>query len=107
MDETLTFSGNLRVWTGGQTGKWYFVAIEGAAAEELSGTALMRRLEGRARGWGSIQVKARIGDSSWQTSVFPQKDKRGAPGWLLPVKAAIRRAECLDDGSAVSVVLRF
>ncbi len=107
MDETLTISGTLQAWAGAQAGKWYFVAIGGAAAAELSATALMRRLEGRARGWGSIRVEARIGESAWETSVFPQKEDSGAPGWLLPVKAAIRRAENLVDGSLVNVALRF
>ena len=34
----------------------------------------MQRLEfGRRRGFGSVKVMARIGETQWKTSVFPQK----------------------------------
>ena len=102
--ETVHHSGNLWRWTGGGNASWYFVTIDGAAGEALSVTALMRRLElGRARGFGSLRVTVRIGDSRWETSVFPQKDG----GWLLPVKAAIRRAEGIGEGESVACVLEL
>jgi hypothetical protein len=39
-------------------------------------------------GWGMIPVTAQIGTTVWTTSLFP-KDRR----YLVPVKAAVRRAE--------------
>ncbi|MFM5885412.1 MAG: DUF1905 domain-containing protein [Novosphingobium sp.] len=75
--------------------------MDGAAGEALSGTALMRRMEKTLRGFGSLKVKARIGESSFATSVFPSKDL----GWLLPVKAAVRKAEGIGEGDMVAVVL--
>ena len=63
----------------------------------------MRKLEGMARGWGSLKVVATIGGSRWSTSVFPAKDT----GWLLPVKAAVRKAEGLGEGEPVEVTLEF
>ena len=63
----------------------------------------MRKLEGMARGWGSLKVIATIGASRWSTSVFPAKDT----GWLLPVKAAVRKAEGLSEGDTVEVVLEL
>ncbi len=47
-----------------------------------------------------IPVEARIGRTSWRTSLFP-KDER----YLVPVKAAVRRAEGLELGDEVSVRL--
>lgn len=67
----------------------------------MTATALMRRLEGMARGFGSLKVTATIGDSSWQTSVFPSRET----GWMLPVKAAIRKAEGLGEGDEVALLL--
>lgn len=67
----------------------------------MTATALMRRLEGMARGFGSLKVTATIGDSSWQTSVFPSRET----GWMLPVKAAIRKAEGLSEGDEVALLL--
>jgi hypothetical protein len=81
---------------------WFFVTIDGEAGEALSAIALMRRLEnGRRGGFGSLKVRARIGTSDFATSVFPSRD----PGWMLPVKAAVRKAEGLSEGSEVTVTL--
>lgn len=101
--EHLVHAGRLCRWTGPSgSGTWHFVTIDGAAGEALSGTALMRKLEGAGRGFGSLKVIARIGDTRFATSLFPSKDDGG---WLLPVKAAVRRAESLADGDAVTVRL--
>ncbi|WP_309753845.1 DUF1905 domain-containing protein [Novosphingobium sp.] len=102
MTETITHTGPLWRWTTpAAPAAWFFVTVDGAAGEALSGTALMWRLEGAAKGFGSIKVAARIGDTVFKTSVFPSKDR----GWLLPVKAAVRKAEGLSEGDVVEVVL--
>ncbi len=102
--ETIEHIGTLWRWSGGDGGSWFFLTIDGEAGEALSATRMMRRLEtGAVRGFGSIRVSARIGDSCWLTSVFPQKDG----GWLLPVKAAIRRAQGIGEGDVVSCVLEL
>jgi len=103
MTEQITHTGPLWRWSGGNGGAWHFVSIDGAAGEALSATALMRRLEKTLGGFGSLKVRARIGDSRFATSVFPSK----SAGWILPVKASVRRAEDLAEGDAVSVSLEF
>lgn len=101
--ERISHSGTLWRWTGASgAGTWHFVTIDGTAGEALSATALMRKLEGMGRGFGSLKVTARIGDARFATSVFPSK---ADGGWLLPVKASVRRAEGLSEGDAVEVVL--
>ena len=101
--ERITHTGPLWRWTGSGNGTWHFLTIDGAAGEALAATALMRRLEGLSRGFGSLKVSARIGASRFATSVFPSKDI----GWLLPVKASVRKAEGLGEGDRVTVVLEF
>lgn len=102
MTETITHTGPLWRWTSSTgTGTWHFLTIDGAAGEALSGTALMRRLEKSIGGFGSLKVSAQIGDSVFKTSLFPSKQL----GWLLPVKAAVRKAEGLSEGDLVEVVL--
>lgn len=96
-------TGPLWRWTGGANGTWHFLTIGGEAGEALSATALMRRLEGLGRGFGSLKVVATIGETRFSTSVFPQKGE----GWMLPVKAAVRRAEALAEGDNVAVALEF
>ena len=101
--EKVEHTASLWRWTSATApAAWFFITIDGAAGEELSAIALMRRLElGKARGFGSLKVTARIGDSRWQTSVFPQKGE----GWMLPVKASVRRAEGLGEGDEVALIL--
>lgn len=102
MTETISHTGPLWRWTSSTgTGTWHFLTIDGAAGEALSGTALMRRLEKSIGGFGSLKVSARIGDSVFKTSLFPSKEL----GWLLPVKASVRKAEGVSEGDVVEVVL--
>jgi Domain of unknown function (DUF1905) len=102
MTETITHTGPLWRWTSDKApAAWHFITIDDAAGEALAATALMRRLEGASRGFGSIKVTARIGDSVFRTSVFPAKEL----GWMLPVKAAVRKAEGIGEGDVVEVVL--
>ena len=107
MTETITFTAPLWRWNGASGASWHFVTITGEAAEILSATALMRKLEGLGRGFGSLQVSAQVGDCAWQTSVFPQNDPTAGQTWMLPVKAAVRKAEGLTEGDPVSAELRF
>src|SRR5262249_18329454 len=79
----------------GMPGAWYFVTLPLEAADEI-------RAANERRGFGSVRVHAAIGDSRWDTSVFPDA-KTGS--FLLPVKAAVRRAQDIDDGSLVTVSL--
>ncbi len=51
-------------------------------------------------GWGMIPVRARIGATEWETSLFP---KDGL--YVVPVKDAVRRAEGIGEGDTVRVRL--
>ncbi|MDE8650214.1 DUF1905 domain-containing protein [Novosphingobium album (ex Liu et al. 2023)] len=102
MSEHIAHRGALWRWTRATgAASWHFVTIDGAAGEALSTTALMRRLEGTARGFGSLRVVATIGGSRFATSVFPSNPE----GWMLPVKAAVRKAEGIAEGDTVEIVL--
>ena len=77
----------------------------GAEAEALAGHALMHRLEfGRARGFGSLKIMARIGATEWKTSVFPQNSQSE---WILLVSKKVMRAEDLAEGDAVTLELEL
>jgi hypothetical protein len=104
LTERITHTGKLWRWTGASgSGSWHFLTIEGEAGEALGATALMRRLEKSIGGFGSLRVEARIGGSAFKTSVFPSREL----GWLLPVKASVRKAEGIGEGDAVTVELAF
>jgi hypothetical protein len=81
---------------------WHFLTIVGEAADGIRLAALSGQwLDGR-RGFGSAKVHVTIGDTCWKTSVFPHRE---SGGWLLPVKAAVRKAEELAEGDAVTVTV--
>lgn len=91
-------------WVGASDGNWFFVRFTGEVAEAISALAAMRRLEtGRRRGWGSLKVEARIGETRWQTAIFPGDGDT----WLLPVKRAVREAEGLSEREDVEAEIRF
>lgn len=106
MRESVELNAQLWVWTSPEApASWHFLTIDGAAGDAIRATALMRRLEGgQRRGWGSIRVTATIGATSWQTSVFPSKD---SGGYLLPVKAAVRKAEGLEAGDEIALRIAY
>jgi len=81
-----------------------WVGLAGEAAEAVAAHELARRLElGKRRGFGSVKVTAQIGDTRWQTSLFPQK----SGGWFLPVKKPVRLAEGLDFGAEIEGLLEL
>ena len=97
------FTGPLCLWRGktsdGSPTKaaWHFVTIDGVVADALRVAAA-----GRSAAWGSVHVTVTIGGTAWQTSVFPSKE---VAGFLLPIKASVRKAEKLAEGDVVTVRL--
>ncbi len=103
-DEQHELTSTLWRWQSAGGTAWWFVSVDGVAADALSATALVRRLEsGRRAGFGSVKVAVRIGGSRWQTSAFPMKEE----GWSIPVKAAVRKAEALNEGDPVKITIGF
>ena len=94
----ITVTTPLWVWKGEAAGSWHFLTIP----EEQSG-ALRAEAFGNRRGFGSVKVTAAIGDVSWRTSVFPLKDG----GYLLPVKAEVRKKSGIATGDEVTVSLEI
>ncbi len=69
-------------------------------------TAVEIRYEalGRIGGFGSVKVTATIGKTHWSTSLFPHKE---TGGFLLPLKADVRRSEKLAEGDTVTARLEI
>jgi hypothetical protein len=76
---------------------WHFLTIDGEVAESIRAAA-----PGRTAAWGSVYATVRIGATEWQTSLFPSKN---VGGYLLPLKASVRKAEQLEEGGRVTVSL--
>jgi len=94
----IAFTSLLWIWKGEAAGRWYFVTVP----EEQS-AAIKAHAFGAPRGFGSVRVEAAIGDVVWRTSVFPLD----SGGYLLPVKAEVRKRAGLSTGDAVAVTLNL
>ena len=86
------------LWRWRPQESWHFVTVP----EELAD--VIRLSSGPPRAFGSVRVEATIGDTRWQTSVFPDR-RRGT--YLLPVKRSVRSAEDLDVDDVVQVSIRI
>ena len=85
----------LWLWSGG---KWHFITVPPEDSTEIRAHSLWHR-----GGFGSVRVAATIADVSWRTSVFPQK----SGGYLLPVKADVRRRTGITAGDEVTASLEL
>lgn len=90
-----TFSATL--WQHPGNGGWHFVTLPADLADETRA-----RAGAMPRPFGSIGVRAAIGPTSWNTSLFADR-ARGS--YLLPVKADVRRRAGVGAGDTIVVTL--
>lgn len=87
------FTGEIWHWRG--PSPFHFVTVppeRSADIQALAGTV--------SYGWGMVPVRARVGDTTWKTSLFPKDG-----GYVLPLKDSVRHAEDLDVGGTVAARL--
>ena len=95
----ITVTSLLWIWKGSDAaGRWYFVTVPEEHSAEIRAHAF-----GTPRGFGSVKVEARVEDVVWRTSVFPLN----GGGYLLPVKAEVRRSANIGAGDEVTVQLEL
>jgi hypothetical protein len=94
----LEFDTTVYRWAARTDSEWFFADVP---ADESAMVAEIPRPF--ARGFGAVRVQARVGTSTWRTSIFP-----GASGtYALPLKRRVRDAEGLVEGGAVHVDLEI
>jgi hypothetical protein len=91
----IAFDAELWLWDARKLDSWTFVSLPEAASQEIREFSA-----GPPRGFGSVKVRASIGGSQWDTSVFPDSQRNC---YVLPVKRAVRKAEDLNVGDVASV----
>jgi hypothetical protein len=94
-----SFDAELWIWDARRDETWTFVTVPADASEEIRD-----RAGGRRRGFGSVRVRARIGGSTWTTSIFPDSTRQA---YVLPVKRAIRQAESVAAGDTAAVTVEL
>lgn len=91
----LEFAGEIWFWRG--PAPHHFISVPEEESAILHDEAAYV-----SYGWGMIPVTVQIGESEFETSLFPKDG-----GYLVPVKVSVRRKEGLDVGDAVTVRLRL
>ena len=89
----LVFAGRVVEWRG--PAPFYFVPVPDRECADLREVAALA-----SYGWGVIPVAARVGGVAFTTSLFPRDG-----GYLVPLKAAVRRPQGLTAGDDVTVEL--
>ena len=86
-----------KVWLYPGMAGWHFLTLP-----KIHGQEIKKNFGTRTKGWGSLRVTVTIKNTTWKTSIFPDK-KSGS--YVLPLKAKIRKTEGISDHSTVSFTL--
>ena len=89
----LEFSGEIIYWRG--PSPFHFVTVPERECRQIESVSAVV-----SYGWGCIPVTVWTGHTKFTTSLFP---KNG--GFIVPLKAAVRRAEGLGEGDTVDLRL--
>lgn len=89
----IEFDDTIWFWRG--PAPWFFVTVPAQPSHEIKAISSLVTY-----GWGVIPAHVRIGQTEWQTSLFPKDDR-----YLVPIKASVRKAEKLKEGDSVLVRL--
>jgi uncharacterized protein DUF1905 len=94
--DQLEFTAELWLYPG--KGGWTFITLPKECADQIRFYTGAKK----GRAWGMIKVKARIDTSDWETTIWPDK---ASGSFLLPVKAAVRKAQKIAAGDRAEVTL--
>lgn len=96
---TLRFQFEGKVWFYRNPGAVFFVSLP----VEMSADIL--DLVGQSLNpWGTVPVTATVGSFTWESSMFPRKDRAC---YDLPLNAKVRKRTGLNDGDTVSVTIHI
>jgi hypothetical protein len=102
MSEPHVFTASLWQWAAkegtAEPGSWCFVTVPREISDDIRDA-----LVAPPRGFGSVRVTVEAGSSRWDTSLFPDSQ---SGCYLLPVKKAVRSAEGVEEGDAMTFTLR-
>lgn len=86
-----TYEFKSRLWV--YIGAWQFISLPKDMSEEIKFIFGEHK-----KGFGSIRVKATIGNTDWNTSIFPDSKSKT---YVLPIKASVRKDEDISEGDEV------
>ena len=94
--ETYEFESELWAWEARKDFR-VFATVPTEASEEIAGQPRP------PSGFGAVRVRARLGESTWQTSIFPGAQR----GYALPIKQSVRARAGVGVGDTVAVTIEL
>lgn len=94
-----TYKTTLKVWLYDGPAAWHFVTLTKKDSKEI-----IELFGDMKRGWGSLPVTVTVGETTWETSIFPDKKTES---FLLPLKAAVRKKEGIKEGELVEFSIKI
>ncbi len=101
IDLSFSFSGECWRWQSTATA-WYFITLPEEKSEEIK--FFSENHSAKRRGWGAVRVQATIGETTWETSIFPSASNNA---YILPIKAVVRKKEKILVDNVVEVQLKI
>lgn len=88
-----------RVWLYPGLAGWHFISIP-----KKESVAIKKDFSASKRGWGSLPVIVTVGNTSWSTSIFPDKK---SDMYLLPLKASVRKKENIFNNEQIKLIIKI
>jgi hypothetical protein len=96
VQKVFTIKNKMWLWPSAQAA-WHFMYVDGKVKDNIRKIAKPHHM-------GMVRVRAKLGETSWETSLFPHKKE---DCFIMPIKKSVRQAEGVFDGDEVVVVLEL
>ena len=95
-DDHFSFTVRGKVWRYDGPAGWYFVNLN------RRDSARVRKLpRAKTVAWGYVRAKAKLGNTDWNTTLFPAKGGI----YMFAIKAAVRKKENIQEGDDVRITI--
>ena len=88
-----TFNVKSKIFEYPGMGAWHFIAVPKKESVKIKQT-----FGGMKRGFGSLRVIVKVGQTKWKTSIFPDSQ---SGTYFLPIKSEVRKKEKLKKGDEI------
>ncbi len=95
----MSFDFKTKVWVYPGMAGWHFVSVPVGVTKKID-----KIYSDFKRGFGSLKVMVTVGETSWKTSIFPDK-KTGT--YLLPLKAQVRKKENIKSKQVIELAIKL
>lgn len=92
-----TFKFKTKVYTYVGRGVWYMITLPVKVGKEID-----ILFSDQKRGWGSLPVAVRVGETVWETSIFPDREKGS---YIMLLKKSVRIKETILENKFIEIEL--